>query len=299
MSARRVLVGLFSMFGLGILGADVSSAGAASLPAAIYKGYAPNPPSVGSPPELTHPGTYSQTYNSLIDPLGSYQFSITLAGAPSPFASAGVASGDSQISASGQLAYYFEIVGPAGQTPVRVDLTASLFATSYGDGSGGAVMQIQQVSGVSFVYSSAGTACTNEAPCAVVGADWGACSVNEAPGDCGGEPTSVAVSTKESLYSNTTYVVELAASAEAFDPLVKYSASGGGKGVVDPHVAIDPSTPDAAAYSLAFSAGIGNSLAPAVPEPPSWILLSVGFAGAGLLRFSMKGLPKKRAQGAV
>jgi hypothetical protein len=99
MTAQRVLVWLLSLFVLAAVGAETSDAGAQGLPAAIYQGYAPNEPTFNSPPELTHPGTFAQTYNSLIDPFGSYQFSITLAGAPSPFASAGVTSGDSQISA--------------------------------------------------------------------------------------------------------------------------------------------------------------------------------------------------------
>jgi hypothetical protein len=302
MTARRVFVGLLGVFGLAILGADSSGAGAQSLPAAIYQGYGPNQPAFNSPPELTHAGTYAQTYNDLSDPFASYQFSVTLAGAPSPYVSAGVTSGSGTTYASGDLFYSFEIVGGAGATPVKLDVTASLFATSYGDGSGGAGMLIEQVSGVSFVYSSAGTACSIEAPCGIPGGgDWAVCSVNEAPGDCGSEPKSWAISAQESLYANTIYDVELSASTAAPDPLVKYIATGGGKGVADPHFAIDPSTPDPSAYSLAFSAGIGNSsVAPTtVPEPSTWILFGVGFAGAGLLRFSRRGLPKESVRGAV
>jgi hypothetical protein len=290
MAAQRVLVWLLSLFGLAVLGADVSRAGAPVLPAAVYKGYAPIPPISGTPAQLTHAGTYSQTYNS---PLGSYQVSITLAGAPAPYASAGVTSGDS---ASGQLFYYFEIVsngGGATPAPVTLDVTASLLASSYGPGGASAAMQIEQVSGISFVYSSGGTNCSNELPCAVKGANWGACSLVEAPAYCGVEPTSVILSrAKESLDSNTIYLVELAAGAETPDPRVANRTSGGGKGVVDPYFAIDPSAPEG--FSLAFSPDIKNSPTAGVPEPSSWILLSVGFAGAGFFRFSRKGLPQAR-----
>lgn len=299
MMARRVLMWLFSLFGLIGLGAEMSGAGAASLPPALYQGYSPIPPVVGTQPELKHAGTYSKVYNDPINPLDSGAFSITLTGAPDPSVSAGVESSISTFTASGALFYYFEIVGGVMGTPVTLDLTASLSATSYGDGSGGAAMQIEQVSYISFVYSSAGTDCSLETPCGVPGADWTACSVNEAPGDCGGQPNSVTVSTKETLDADTIYQVELAATAGAPDPLVKYSVTGGGKGTVDPHLAIDPATPDAGAYSLAFSAGIGNSPATAVPEPSTWILLGVGFAGAGLWRFSPKGWPRASTRSAV
>jgi hypothetical protein len=227
---------------------------------------------------------YSQTISDQNNLSNSYEVSITALGGPSPYVSAGVTGG---TSASGSLFYYFEIVGPGGATPVNLDVTASLFATSYGDGAAGAAMLIEQVSGVSFVYSSGGTACSNEVPCAVTGANWAVCAVN-AP-YCGQIPTTLPVSTTESLYANTVYVAELAASAEEPDPLVTYSGIGGGKGVVDPHFAVDSSTPDAADYSLAFSSGIGNAAnltTPTVPEPATWILLVFGFAGTGLLRRS-------------
>lgn len=291
MTAQRVLVWLLSLFVLAVIGARVSGAGAASLPAlpdAIYQGYSPIPPISGTPPELTGPGTYSQTYQDPINVLDSGQVSITLLGAPSPFASAGVDSSISTFTASGHLFYYFEIVGGAGANPVKLNLTASLSATSYGDGNGGASMQIQQVSGVSFVNNSGGTACSNGAPCGVLGADWAVCSVAASSAFCSGEPDSIVLpSTPLSLFSNTVYLVELAASAGAPDPLVPYSVTGGGKGVVDPQLTIDPS--NTAGYSLDFSPGIGNSSTPVVPEPSTWILFSVGFAGVAWLFFSRKG----------
>lgn len=50
----------------------------------------------------------------------------------------------------------------------------------------------------------------------------------------------------------------------------------------DPVISIDPTTANAGAYSLSFSAGIGNG-APGggVPEPGAWALLIAGFGLAG------------------
>jgi hypothetical protein len=290
MTARRLLVWLFSLFGLAGLNAGLSDASATTvpvLPDAIYQGFVPIETAPDQANLLDHPGTYSQVYNDVNKPTGSFEVSITLAGALSPYASAGVTG---EESASGKLFYYFEIVGPGGATPVNLDVTASLSATSYGDGSAGAAMLIEQVSGVSFVYSSGGTACSNEFPCTVTGANWAVCSNNEGQAYCGVERKSLPLSTTEQLYANTIYVAELATSAEAPDPRVAYSATGeGAKGVADPHFAVDSSTPDAADYSLVFSSGIGNAAnltTPTVPEPATWILLVFGFAGTGLLRRS-------------
>jgi hypothetical protein len=43
---------------------------------------------------------------------------------------------------------------------------------------------------------------------------------------------------------------------------------------VDPYFAIDPSTPDAAGYTLAFSSGIGNAPIPTPLPAAAWLLLS-------------------------
>lgn len=272
MTTRHVLVWLLSLSGLAVLGAEMSGAGAVSLPVLpnpIYRGFAPNEPSPFSPPNLTSAGTYSKTVNDLINPLESYQFSIDLAGSPNPSVSAFVSADEVQTFASGELFYSFEVVSLAGttSTPVKLDLTALLSATSTGTGGAGAVMQIQQVPD----------------------GDWAVCSEVGSPGVCSGEPSSLPVSTTVTVNSNTIYQVELAASADAPAPGLRFLA-GQGTGIVDPHFAIDPSTPNPTNYALDFSPGIGNSSTPAVPELSSWILLSLGFAGAGLLRMSRKGL---------
>ena len=69
--------------------------------------------------------------------------------------------------------------------------------------------------------------------------------------------------------------VEIGAIASAGGP------SGHGQASIDPYITIDPSTPNASLYTLVFSPGIGNGppSAPAVPEPSTWAMILLGFAG--------------------
>lgn len=67
--------------------------------------------------------------------------------------------------------------------------------------------------------------------------------------------------------ANTAYTIYLYANASATQQIVTGGNAGGGTAMafVDPQLTIDPMTPNASDYSIAFSAGIGN--APPVPEP--------------------------------
>jgi hypothetical protein len=279
-TARRVLVGLLGAFGVAVLGADVNGAGAQSLPAAVYKGFAPGMPGIDAIPNLSNPGTISGTHGVPgSSPPDEIEWSVTLADAPNPSALAGVNQSNGGVYASGSVLYYMEIAGGSGATPVpvNVDLTAALFSTSYGDGGASALLEIQG-------------ACSLTS-CPAPSAEIVVCSAVEV-GCSGLPPTLTLLSTKVSLDSKTIYTVFLRAIASAPVSGADF-ATGGGRASVDPFFKIDPSTPKG--YSLDFSAGIGNSATPAVPEPSTWILLSLGFAGAGFFRFSRKGLPQARA----
>lgn len=50
---------------------------------------------------------------------------------------------------------------------------------------------------------------------------------------------------------------------------------------VDPSFTIDPSTPNANQYVIEFSPGITN----AVPEPSTWVMMILGFAGLGFVGY--------------
>ena len=274
---KRVVISALA-FAIPFLAIAAIAQASPTLPAAIYHGYATDP---GANIPLSGPGSATHAYSDLLNPLDSADFSMTLAGTPDPLASAGVDSSISTATASAQLFYYMEVVGGSGPVPVTVDVIASLFASSYGDGSGGAAFQIQQVSGI-----SGSTICSSGSPCLVQ--SWGTCSVASAPGFCVGTPTAISVDTAESLFSNTLYVIEVAASAGSPDPLVPYTVTGGGKGSADPSFAIDPITIDAGAYSLIFSDGIGNPASgpgpSSVPEPATWAVLLAGIGALAALR---------------
>jgi hypothetical protein len=66
---------------------------------------------------------------------------------------------------------------------------------------------------------------------------------------------------------------------------------------IDPYFFIDPSSPDAGQYSIVTSFGIGNAEPGAVPEPSTWAMMLLGFAGlawAGYRRVAalqMRGMP--------
>jgi hypothetical protein len=66
--------------------------------------------------------------------------------------------------------------------------------------------------------------------------------------------------------------VQLDASAAAAE-----TVSSSTSAYIDPYFSIDPSTVDAGAYSILVSPGIGNS--PAAPEPSTWLMMLLGFAG--------------------
>ncbi len=61
------------------------------------------------------------------------------------------------------------------------------------------------------------------------------------------------------------------------------SAGGLGSGqysaTLDPKIIVDPSFPDASAYSIVFSPNVG---VPPVPEPSAWAMLIIGFGGLGM-----------------
>jgi hypothetical protein len=280
-TAQRVLVGLLSLFGVAVLGADVSAAGALKLPDAVYKGFAPGMPGPDPIPNLSKPGTISGAHSVPgSSPPATEQWTVTLAGDPSPSALAGVDQSNDGAYAKGSVLYYMEISGGSGPTPVTVDLTASLFTSSYGDGGAVASLEIQG-------------ACSPTS-CPFPSAEFDVCSVAEVGCSAGLPPTLNLVSPKVSLDSNTLYTVFIQATASA--PVEGVSSlvnTGGARADVDPYFALDLSTPEG--FSLAFSPGIGNSSTPTVPEPSSWILLCIGFAGAGFFRFSRKGLPQARA----
>jgi len=90
------------------------------------------------------------------------------------------------------------------------------------------------------------------------------------------------------LRTDTIYRISMQIGADAAS-----GAYGGGSGTsaifksqdssafLDPEFTIDPAY--SSQYSLIFSDGIGDGFSPAVPEPSTWAMMMIGFAGLGYI----------------
>jgi hypothetical protein len=63
-------------------------------------------------------------------------------------------------------------------------------------------------------------------------------------------------------------------------------------GIADLSAFVDPiftiASPNADQYQLFFSSGITNDIAGAVPEPSTWAMLLIGFAGVGFMTYGRR-----------
>jgi hypothetical protein len=66
--------------------------------------------------------------------------------------------------------------------------------------------------------------------------------------------------------------------------------TGGASAAIDPYFYIDPNYQFANDFQLNFSPGITNSVS-AVPEPSTWAMLILGFAGVGFMAYRRKSKP--------
>jgi hypothetical protein len=154
------------------------------------------------------------------------------------------------------LNYYFAISGPASLDPtasVNVFASGSLFSDSGTMTS----TDFLRVAGATIVNATS------------VGGN-----------NNGAFTTSATVS---SLFYNVDYLVEMNVFALAHP-------SGTATAFLDPYLFLDPSLV-ALGYSIITSPGIGNSLASAVPEPSTWAMMILGFAGIGFMTYRRKSKP--------
>jgi hypothetical protein len=156
--------------------------------------------------------------------------------------------------ASGDINYFFAVVGGTAGDSVPVLVHAGLDVDATLSGTASASIVVTTNFGSPAVAEvCAGTSCTEE-------------------GDFGGVLAVLAESGQFNTISLT------AVSEEAF------SLGGRAGASADPLITIDPSFADAAEYSIVVSPGVANALPPAmaVPEPSTWAMMLLGFAGLSL-----------------
>ena len=64
---------------------------------------------------------------------------------------------------------------------------------------------------------------------------------------------------------------------------------------IDPYFFIPSTDPNAGEYSIILSPGIGNAPLSTIPEPSTWAMMLLGFAGLGFL--GLRSTARRRAAG--
>jgi hypothetical protein len=59
----------------------------------------------------------------------------------------------------------------------------------------------------------------------------------------------------------------------------------------DPYIFIDPTFAGGDQFSLLISDGVGNTALSAVPEPSTWAMMILGFAGIGFMAYRRRPNP--------
>jgi hypothetical protein len=181
---------------------------------------------------------------------------VVTTGEPFPSLSAQTSAsslGETLFADSGpQLKYYIEVLGP--QPTVTLDLLGSAKLAATGGVEGTSEIYLTVDDGTNYLVAGVNYREGGATP--VIDTDFGTGV------QAGFDPASFTLQTGG----------ENAASASAY---------------LDPYFFVDPSTPNLAEYSIVVSAGIGN--APATPEPSTWAMMLLGFAGLGFFGYRRLG----------
>jgi hypothetical protein len=211
----------------------------------------------GDPTQSANITTFGTRAVSSADGSASVQSTPTPLPAMTATATANVSAGGSE--AFGSLNYFFEISGPASNSlSVNVFANGSLFSDS-------GTMQ-----STDFLRVAATT---------IV-------NTTSVGGNNNGAFTRSA--TLSGLSYNVDYLVEMNVTALAHP-------SGTATTFLDPYLFLDPSLV-ALGYSIITSDGIGNNLTvnAAVPEPSTWAMMLLGFAGIGFMAYRRTSKPAFR-----
>jgi hypothetical protein len=171
------------------------------------------------------------------------------------------------VNTSGVLVYYLEVTAPAGATSATLDVYTSASANATVGGS------------IDTSAFASATASLSLLPNSVAGS-----ALNLTATDVACLPACTNAGFQTNFVPMTPYTIYFNAPGQPTQIQIGMSVSGiidvVGQGTastsisVDPYFAIDPSTPDAAGYTLAFSSGIGNAPIPTPLPAAAWLLLS-------------------------
>jgi hypothetical protein len=211
-----------------------------------------------TPGKVTAPGTYQQIAPD--DPAGEANLQVAL----NPIASI-TASASGYANAQATIIYQFQVVGPASQAiPLGLLANASL-ASTFG-GLGGIYLNVggPNVAISDEIYHENGSIYSLSGTGATPGFD----------------PAAFTLTHSFSVVANSLYDLQIYAQAG--------SGAATGYAFIDPFLFFDPSFQLANQYTIQVTPGVGNAN-PAVPEPSTWAMMILGFAGLGYLACRRRG----------
>jgi hypothetical protein len=191
--------------------------------------------------------------------------------------SSGGVTGVSESNASETLTYYVHVSGPAGFVPVDFSSRGTVFTNNVGGSQSLASLSIDggyyvatadSIDGVTTLNSQTGGLATGTIA-------------------AGSAPNSFVMNGSIQIYGGN----EVSVVMHSFDSTQTTGSSTDlASSYFDPYFFIDPTFAEAnPEYSLLFSSGIGN-VSP-VPEPSTWAMMLLGFAGVGFVAYRRKSKP--------
>ena len=207
-------------------------------------------------------------------------------------ASSALASSLAQASARTLMQYEFRVLGPSATVPVTIVAKGDFLTSGMGSGNAGARI----VADISFSFTGAmpGGGAYGVRDQAQIdyrnGVILGQILQGNATitGDAAtGFTGTISEGATYSLVVGSIYRIGIFAEASGvtggngFLPGQAFSV----RSFVDPYLSIASGTPGAALYSFEFPVGVGNQpgIGGAVPEPATWAMMLIGFAGLGFV----------------